>query len=196
MAVRSKSNSLKPKSELSLTGKHVISVRSDVERQLVVGVLKAVGAEAHSLDRLSADDALDVGFQAARSALASLRWSQVIGERLSTTEVTDLLQVSRQALAKRVQSGSLFALPGLRTTWYPAWQFDRARRDVRHCVRDIVAEFRNALDKDVDPFTVATWMNTPNDELDGITPAAWIVNRTTPAPVIDSAREFAARLAQ
>lgn len=169
---------------------------SELVDQLAFGFVEAFATQHDVLRDLSVKEARQLGLEAARSLLATLRWNQAIGDRLSTREVTELLHVSRQALAKRVQSGGLLALPGSRTTWYPSWQFDRAHRDVRRCVREILAEFRRALGDDFDPLTIATWMNSPNSELDDMSPGEWVAKDAPSAPVIDLAREFAARLGQ
>jgi DNA-binding GntR family transcriptional regulator len=69
-------------------------------------------------------EATELGSRAAMAALAPRLWAGVVGDRLTTAELAQLLGVSRQALAKRVASGTLLGMPGKGTTVYPKWQFD------------------------------------------------------------------------
>jgi hypothetical protein len=167
-----------------------------LERELLAGVREAFAGRTDQLADLPTSEARQIGFEAASAALSSLRWRQALGNRVSTAELSELLNVSRQALSKRVQSGSLLALPGTTTSWYPTWQIDRTHREVRRCARDIIHAFRSTLGHDVDPVTIATWMNTGRPDLDGRSPAAWIEADANPTTIVSLAEEFAARLAR
>ncbi|MDQ2727330.1 MAG: hypothetical protein M3Y91_05600 [Actinomycetota bacterium] len=84
--------------------------------------------------------------------------------------MTEFLEVSRQAVYKRVRSGSLLGLRGSATTWFPVWQFDPQRHVVRHVVASIIGAFVRA-DADVDPLVIASWAAAPSRHLDGQAPA-------------------------
>lgn len=141
------------------------------------------------------ETAKQLGRNAAEQVIAAAAWDEVIGERLDTTEVREMLRVSRQALAKRQQSGSLIALEGLRTSWYPAWQFDREQRCIRPAVAKIVAAFRRHLDE-ADPVLIAAWATTPQPDLSGRTPAHWLSDGRDNEQLVRAASRAAVRLAQ
>lgn len=140
-------------------------------------------------------DAEELGRRAARAALAPLRWRAVAGEVLDTTQVCELLQISRQAIAKRVRHHSLLAIPGQRTTYFPTWQFDLDRSLVRPVVKDVLRIFNEALGS-VDPLVVVSWSRSPqHDELEGLNPQEWIEKGGSVDAVILAAKRAAAALA-
>lgn len=153
-------------------------------------------AESDLLGKLETEEATRLGRRAASQVVASARWAQVVGDRLSTTQVARLLGVSRQALAKRQATGSLIGLTGDGTSWYPTWQFDIDRARIRPEVRDIIGAFRDRLD-DVEPLVVATWATTQQEEdLAGETPAQWLGAGRDPEQLRRAAERAAARLAR
>lgn len=157
---------------------------------------EALIAETETFDGLKNDEAAELGRYGAESAIASLRWSQIVGERLNTTQVAELLGISRQALAKRLASGSLLGLPGRSTTWYPTWQFDIETNSIRPEVRDLISAFREHLD-DLDPYTIASWASTPQEEdLDGHTPIQWLQSHQDPTQLVTAAHRAASWLSQ
>lgn len=148
------------------------------------------------LGKLDGDEAVRLGRRAAEQVLASAQWSQVVGDRLDTTQVSQMLGVTRQALNKRQQSGSLLGLVGDGTTWFPTWQFDLEDGAIRPEVRDIVGAFRDRLD-DVDPLLVASWATTNQDEdLAGETPAQWLCTGRNSDQLRRAAERAASRLAR
>jgi hypothetical protein len=124
------------------------------------------------LGSLSEDQALALGQEAARHALAPLIWRAAVGYVCATELVRELLGIRRPALAQRVDRGPLVGLAGERTTLYPTWQFAGAA--VRECVPGIIAAFRDRLGADYDPRLVASWARTPQPELEEQSPAAWL----------------------
>ncbi len=151
---------------------------------------------ASRFEGISAEAAEDIGSEAARNAASFAAWSTAIGERLDTSQVCHMLDVSRQALAKRQKHGSLVGLAGRRSTWFPAWQFDQAERSVRPIVADITAAFREKLGE-VDPMLIASWATRhQHEDLEGSTPADWIENGKDPDWVVRAAHRAASRLAQ
>jgi hypothetical protein len=138
------------------------------------GFVQRLIEDPDMFEKLDEAEARRIGIAAADNALAASHWAQVVGDRLDTSAVTQLLGVSRQALAKRQTSGSILGILGNGTTWYPTWQFDSEKGDARPEIRDIIGAFRDRLDH-VEPLVIASWATTPQDEdLDGLTPAHWI----------------------
>lgn len=144
---------------------------------------------------LTDEDALEFGRRGAREALAPLLWKDLAGETLDTAKVIELLDVTRQAINKRVRNGTLLALPGKRTTHFPAWQFDFDRREVRSVIKDVLQIFTAALGE-VDPYVVTSWANSPQyEELEGLSPRDWITKGADEEMLRVSAQRAAAALA-
>ena len=115
---------------------------------------------------------------------------------LDTSQVYKLLGVTRQAVAKAVDSGRLLAIPAGKSRQFPAWQFSFAGRTaVRPEVSEVLSGFR-AVSPDVRPLQVASWAMTGQPELEGSTPARWLEVAGPLEPVLLSARRTAAALAQ
>lgn len=147
------------------------------------------------LQLLSDEDALELGRGGAREALAPLLWRDLAGETFDTTQVIDLLDVTRQAINKRVRNGTLLALPGKRTTHFPVWQFDFDRQEVRSVIKDVLRIFAAALGE-VDPYVVTSWANSPqHEELEGLSPRDWITKGADEEMLRVSAQRAAAALA-
>jgi len=73
---------------------------------------------------------------------------------------------------------------------FPVFQFDPAAGRPYPMIPQILAVFGEA---DVDAYTVATWLATGQDELEGATPASLLATDDG-ATVIGAARRAAARL--
>ena len=158
--------------------------------------VEVLAAEVALLGKLDDQEAVRLGRRAAAQVLAAARWAQVVGDRLDTSQATQLLGVTRQALAKRQHTGSLLGLPGDGTTWYPTWQFDTAEARIRPEVRDLIGAFRDRLD-DFDPYVIAAWATTPQDEdLAGETPAQWLQAGRDQDQLRRAAERAAARLSR
>jgi hypothetical protein len=148
------------------------------------------------LERLSEGDAFQLGREAGRAVLGPLVLRDLLGEdRFDTTAAARLLQVTRQALHKRVRAGRLLGVPGRGTTWFPAWQFNVNSREVRPSARAVLAAWVEALGPDFDAETILAWANSPQPELGDQTPADWIQSGAPEGPLVDSARRAASRLA-
>lgn len=149
---------------------------------------------ADLLDQLPDEEAMDLGRKAARQALAPLVWRAIAGNVLDTSQVAELLAVTRQAIAKRVHRHSLLAIPGRGITYFPTWQFDLDSREVRPFVRDVLDNFAGSLGR-VDPLLVVSWSSSPQyDELEGLTPQEWITKGGSDETLKLSARRAAAAL--
>jgi len=134
-------------------------------------------------------EARALGVKAADAAVAPLVWSAAVGERWPTTLVTEFLHISRQALHKRVANGSALGLPGRGTTWFPVWQFDLERHEVRPVVVEVIRAFLEELGP-VDPYLIAAWATTPQREL-GASPEEWLASGKDPAELVRIARRAA-----
>jgi hypothetical protein len=146
------------------------------------------------LSGLDHDEARRLGAVGADAAVAPLVWAAAVGERWSTTTVTEFLHVTRQALHKRVVNGTVLGLPGRGTTWFPVWQFDLDAHHVRPVVGEVIAAFRRELGP-VDPFVVASWATTDQPEL-GMSPEEWLAAGKDPAEVARVAARTASELAR
>lgn len=143
---------------------------------------------------LPAVDAREAGRRAARAAIAPLIWSSRLGQTLNTTQVTQHLRVSRQALAKRQANASILGLPGRGTTLYPVWQFTPGLDQVRPEVRQILKIFVDETGS-LDAYAVAAWMTTASDDLNGLSPKDWLLKKDDPQQAYGAARRTAGRLA-
>ncbi|WP_052442575.1 hypothetical protein [Streptacidiphilus neutrinimicus] len=168
---------------------------SDRYDQLVEGFQKGLIDMKDLLEGLPDDvDPHDVGYEAARAALAPVAWARAVGDRMQTAEATDLLGVTRQALQKRVQKHTLIGLPGKQTTHFPVWQFDRSRRQVRPAAERVLQIFRAS--GEFDPYMIAAWMVAPCEELGQAAPAGLLEDEGRVEEVFKLARAVAKRWAQ
>ncbi len=140
----------------------------------------------------SAEDAEVLGRRAAMVVLAGGAWKRALGELLTSAEARVLLgEVSREALRKRVISGSVIALrddAGL--VRYPRWQFDAASGAPFGVVKELNEVFRDA---GLDSWTLAAFATAPQPELDDRTPVD-AFGDTDPEPLLLSARRAVAEL--
>lgn len=129
------------------------SAPSDFEA--VLRAMLASGPRLAELDR--EEDPLVVARLRGRQASLALVSSE--GGTLSTAQVAELLDISRQAVNKRRQAGRLLALPlGSRGFAYPAWQFAGG---------DVLPGFVAVLEKlaDHDPWMQARFFLMANKRL-------------------------------
>lgn len=154
-------------------GQSPVTLR-DVLGDVIASHLPLGGAGARPMEESDVSQVADTLVE----LLASLPqlpgpWADAIGPVYLTQQVRVLLgtnrPVSRQALADRVERRTLL---GLRTsdrrTVYPAWQF--RRRQVLPGLPDVLQAFAvegSGREPVVDPWTLASWLRTPLDGLDG-----------------------------
>jgi hypothetical protein len=117
----------------------------------------------------SADDAEVLGRRAAMVVLAGGAWERALGELLTSAEARVLLGgISREALRKRVLSGSVIALrDDAGVIRYPRWQFDSASGAPFGAVKRLNEVFSNAR---LDSWTLAAFATAPQPELGDRTP--------------------------
>lgn len=132
-----------------------------------------------------------LGERAALLALAETAWRRHLGALLDTHQVQALLDVAtRQAVSDRARRGGLLMLPTRAgRVVYPAFQFGPSGQPFPAVPR-VLAVFDQA---GIDPWAVAAWFRTPQDDLEGRTPAAWLGRGLDEEPLLESARRAAAQ---
>jgi hypothetical protein len=119
-------------------------------------------------------------------------WEEYFGPYLRPDDVrrqlglTDLRQVHRLAKQRRL----LAFRRGARNV-YPSFQFTR-QGEVDPTISQVVAILSEIVES---PYTIASWLKSPKESLEGETPLRWLERGRDPAPVIEAARLTAARLA-
>ena len=112
----------------------------------------------------SPNDAEVLGRRAAMVVLAGGAWERALGELLTSAEARILLGgISREALRKRVLSGSVIALrDDADLIRYPRWQFDAANSAPFGAIKKLNEIFGEA---GLDPWTLAAFATAPQPEL-------------------------------
>ncbi len=152
------------------------------------------------LDSLRPNQAEQLGGRVVGAALAPKIWADAVAARFETAQLVEMLGITRQALAKRVVSGTLLGLPGKGTTFYPIWQFDLSAEPVR-VRRSVAAAFAAWVEEmgSLDPYAVASWAQTRQPELHDLTPVEYLGKGggdDGEELLVFSARVTASRLAQ
>jgi hypothetical protein len=147
----------------------------------------------HVLAKVDDEQARELGRRGAEAAVAPLIWAEAVGERWSTTETAEFLGVTRQALHDRVKRSTLLGVPGRGVTWFPTWQLNPGKRQVRPVVADLIAAFGD-LDRPLEALEIAAWAQGPRVDLDGLSPADWIAEERPDGAVITAAHRSAAQL--
>lgn len=169
----------------------------DTRSAIESGLSEELDRVASLLDEQLADEgeAFELGQEAGRAVIGPLLLRQLLGDdRFDTAAVARLLQVTRQALHKRVRAGSLLAVPGRGTTWYPAWQFDTDNRSIRPAAQAVLTAW-SEVHGSFDPETVLAWANSSQPEFPECTPAEWIEENGDEEVVVMAARRAARELA-
>jgi len=159
---------------------------------------EAFGKTLRELERRSGapellDDPSGLGRRAALMVVAERLWGEHLGPLLEVEEVKSLLCVgSRQAVSDLAKRGRLLALDaaGGRKV-YPAFQFARGGRPFPE-LPEILKAFDGAAET---PYTIASWLVSPQDLLERQTPAAWMQAGREPDRLFEAARRSAAKLA-
>ncbi|HET6998202.1 MAG TPA: hypothetical protein VFI03_06395 [Solirubrobacterales bacterium] len=127
--------------------------------------LTEIGGQPTSLD-----DAEVLGRRAAMVVLAGGAWERALGELLTSAEARILLGgISREALRKRVLSGSVIALrDDADLIRYPRWQFGAANSAPFAAIKKLNEIFGEA---GLDPWALAAFATAPQSELGDRPPA-------------------------
>jgi hypothetical protein len=135
--------------------------------------------------------------QAARRAgmlaAAAEAWENELGPLLSSAQVRELLgDVSRQRVDELLRSRRLIGLrdsAGRRQ--FPTFQFHDGRP-----LAPLVAAYWTVADGTMSDWTAASWCVSPDEALEGRSPALWARERRDPDLLARVARQDAARLAR
>jgi len=138
-------------------------------------------------------DPVALGRRAALLATAEAVWGRHLGPLFDVEQVKTVLAVgSRQAVSDLARRGRLLALEAAGgRKLYPAFQFGPDGRPYPELAH-ILARFEGAVET---PYTVASWLVSPQDLLEGETPAAWMRSRRDQERLLEAARRAAAALA-
>ena len=133
------------------------------------------------------------GRRAAILAAADVLWRRRLGRLLTSEEVRQVLGVgTRQAVSDFVKRRRLLAIRGADgRLLFPAFQFSATGRPLP-ALEAVLAAFARA---GVDELTVGSWFTSPQDLLEGRTPADWLQSGGADALVIEAARRTASELA-
>jgi hypothetical protein len=119
-------------------------------------------------------------------------WLELIGPLLETEQVQQMLGLSREEVEEATSRKLLLALKNQRgAIRYPAIQFSSSG-ELLPAISAILEIFDGAVQT---PSTVASWLVSPKEYLDGDTPVAWLRGGRNPRVVIAGAEQAAARLA-
>lgn len=134
-----------------------------------------------------------LGRRAALLATSEITWDQHLGPLYGWSDVAQVLGTvsSRQGINDLAKRQRLMALPasGGRML-YPAFQFRGAR--TLPGLHELLVELAAS---GASPWTRASWFQSPQDELGGETPVAYLTAHGLDERVLGSARRLASRLA-
>lgn len=156
---------------------------------------KFAAAAAAGVDAAAFDDVDAIAAAMVAALPIGTLYDQLAGPFYDTAGLTRWLGISKQALAKRVDAGTVIACrqEDDRRTWvYPAWQFtDRAVVAGLAEVWQILRAGATA-----DPWMAVFWLKASNPALGGVTPVDWLHAGGDLDTVVDEARADAARWAE
>jgi hypothetical protein len=113
-------------------------------------------------------------------------WAEQVGPAYTAKQVAALLGVTRQAVRQR--RGLLRLEQRNGKTVYPVWQFDGAT--VLPGIQKVVLVLTPAV---ASPWTIASWLTSPNAELDGLRPYEELRHGNL-TPVVEAAQRWATAL--
>lgn len=159
----------------------------------------AARAFAQELERLEQQGELELrdperaGRRGALIVAAGSLWARHLGGLFDAQQTRRLLGVkSRQAVHDLVRRGKLLRVKdSAGRALYPANQFDQHGRPFP-LVGRLIETFGPA---GVSAWTIASFLGSPQRELDGQTPQSWLVAGGEEGPVGEAARRIAGRLA-
>jgi len=131
--------------------------------------------------------------RAALLAAAGQVWENELGPLLTSTQVRELMDgVSRQRVDELLRARRLIGLrdsTGRRK--FPSFQFADGRP-----LEPLIAAYWTVSDGAIDDWTAASWCVSPDEALDGRTPAQWALEGRDLDRLARIARQDAARLLQ
>jgi len=120
-------------------------------------------------------------------------WREVLGPLLDIQGTTDLLGLKNRIQVRELAAaGKLLELSSPEGhELYPAFQFDASGSPYPE-IAGVTKIFSDVVET---PYTIASWFVSPQDLLEGKTPAAWVQSRREPELLFEAARRSAAPLA-
>ncbi len=143
------------------------------------------------LDQTEFDDQEQFGRRAALLAASDLLWERELGPTVTTSQVSELLRCSRQAVNERVHRHTILALKAPTGYVFPLFQFAGSGEPVAG-ISKVLRAFSDAVGT---PHTIAAWLVAPEPELGGKAPIETL-KRGEADPVVAAAEHYAARLRQ
>ncbi len=139
------------------------------------------------------DDLAALGRRAGLVVAANSAWDRHLGPMFDAEQAKMMLGVSsRQAVSDLAKRGRLLALEvGRGRKRYPAFQFGEDGRPHGDLV-PILALFAPVVET---PYTIASWLVSPNPLLENETPVAWMRSGRPSARLQEAARRAVQRLA-
>ncbi|MGH9066613.1 MAG: hypothetical protein ACRD0J_03695 [Acidimicrobiales bacterium] len=161
--------------------------------ETAVDAFRAALVERHALEGTVEADAAEVGRRAALLVDSATAWRDHLGELLDVRRTMELLGVTtRQAVYDLVARRRLLGLSrrggGMA---FPGFQFDPDTGRPYEVIPRLLATFTTA---GVDAYTVATWLATYQDELEGRSPMSLLADPVAAEPLQAAAERTAARL--
>lgn len=158
-----------------------------------VDAFRAALVERCALAGAAESDAAEMGRRAALLVDSATAWREHLGELLDVRQTIELLGVTtRQAVYDLVARRRLLGLPRQGGGMvFPAFQFDASTGRPYEVIPRLLAAFATA---GVDSYTVATWLATARDELEGRSPASLLADPAAVASLLAAAERTAARL--
>jgi hypothetical protein len=153
-----------------------------LERAIQDGTLSEDGPELQNPRAL--------GRRAASLVVSEAAWRQLLGPLLDTAQVRAILNPEdrQDDPSKRAR---LLVLPGFDgRKLYPAFQLDLNGRPYPE-IAAIVEIFSDAIET---PYTIASWLLSPQDLLEGETPIAWLQAGKDSTQVLEAAQRSAVKL--
>lgn len=122
-----------------------------------------------SEDAPELQDPRDLGRRGASLAMSEAAWRKALGPLLETGEAQELLHP--QDVSDLTKRGCVLVLPGFGgRNLYPAFQFSLDARPYPEIAK-ILEIFSDVVET---PYTIASWLVSPQDLLEGETPIAWL----------------------
>lgn len=160
---------------------------------VAVDAFRATLVSQRALTGAADRDAAEVGRRAALLVQSATAWREHLGTLLDVRQTMDLLEVTtRQAVYDLAARRRLLGLPRQGGGMvFPAFQFNADTGRPFDVLSGLLATFASS---GVDPYTVATWLCTAQDELDGRCPVSLLADSGAAGSLQAAAQRTAARL--
>ncbi|OKL50144.1 hypothetical protein [Boudabousia marimammalium] len=128
--------------------------------------------------------------EAARLAVTVLRdknsLDDVIGPTCTTSVLAKWWQISRQAVHKAVKEFRVVAVQDAKHTWhFPTWQLQEDHRSIDGVHETLI------IMRDLPRMDQAMWYIKPAKQLNGLTPAQWLIEKRDISCATTLARQYA-----